>query len=123
MTFSFSNETPLFVQVSRWLEDAIFTGLYPEGEQIPSTTEISTTAHINPATVLKGMNLLVDKGWIEKRRGLGMFVCDGAVESIRAERQRAFGEAFIRPMASEAVKLGITRDEVVRLVEEAFNEA
>lgn len=123
MDFSSSNQAPLFVQIAKYLEDAIFTGLYPEGGQIPSTTEISAHEHINPATVLKGMNILVDRGWIEKRRGLGMFVCEGARESIRARRLKDFGAAYVAPMKREADKLGIGRDEVVSFVMEAFDEA
>ena len=111
MDFSSSNQTPLFVQIAKYLEDAIFTGL------------ISAQEHINPATVLKGMNILVDRGWIEKRRGLGMFVCQGARESIRARRLEDFGASYVAPMKREADKLGIGRDEVVSFVMEAFDEA
>ena len=125
MQLSFTSQTPLFLQIAQQLEDAIFTGLYKEGGQIPSTTEISTSERINPSTVLKGMNMLVEKGWIEKRRGLGMFVCDGAKESIRRERQKDFSKSFIRPMLAEARKLGIDGDEIVALVREecAHDEA
>ena len=124
MTYSFSSDIPLFMQVAKNLEDAIFTGLYRgEDEQIPSTTEISTEGHINPATVLKGMNILVSKGWIEKRRGLGMFVVKGAVESIRKERRESFYNTFITPMKKEAEKLNLGNEEIVSMIMEGKNEA
>ena len=124
MTYSFSSDLPLFMQVAKNLEDAIFTGLYREDEQIPSTTEISTEGHINPATVLKGMNSLVSKGWIEKRRGLGMFVVKGAVENIRKERRESFYNTFITPMKKEAEKLNLSNEEIVSMImEEKNNEA
>ena len=77
MDFDFSGPQPLFVQVADQLRAGIASGALPEGEQVPSTTEISRTYTINPATVLKGMTMLVDEGLLEKRRGLGMFVVPG----------------------------------------------
>ena len=78
MHFKFTGGEPIYIQIASQLEEAIFTGVFSEGEQIPSTTEISRDFHINPATVLKGMNILVEAGLIEKRRGIGMFVANGA---------------------------------------------
>ena len=71
MKFDYNGSVALFEQVAEQLEQEIFVGLYREGDQVPSTTEISKTYQLNPATVLKGMNLLVDQGILEKRRGLG----------------------------------------------------
>ena len=67
-------DKPIFLQIAEQLEDSIFTGAFPEETQIPSTNEISALLSINPHTVLKGMNVLVDGGIIYKKRGLGMFV-------------------------------------------------
>ncbi len=72
-------ETPLFVQIAESIEDDVFTGLYAEGDRVPSTNEVAALFGINPHTVLKGMNILVDEGIIHKRRGMGMFVSDGAL--------------------------------------------
>ena len=83
MRFDYSGATPLYRQVAEQLSDAIASGAYAEGDQIPSTTEISVTYQLNPATVLKGMNLLVEQGLIEKRRGIGMFVTTGAFQRVR----------------------------------------
>ena len=80
-------DKPIFIQIAEQLEDSIFTGTFPEETKIPSTNEISVLLNINPHTVLKGMNLLVDEEVIYKRRGLGMYVREGAVERIRRKRQ------------------------------------
>ena len=88
MTIDPTSEKPIFLQIAEQLEDAIFTGIYPEGEKVPSTNEIAALLAINPHTVLKGMNLLVDEGIIYKKRGLGMFVSDGAVAVIQKVFQR-----------------------------------
>ena len=57
MRFDFSGTTPLFRQVAEQISEAIVSGAFAEGEQVPSTTEISSTYAINPATVLNGLNL------------------------------------------------------------------
>ena len=59
-------EKPIFMQIAEQLEDSIFTGVFSEETKIPSTNEISALLNINPHTVLKGMNMLVDDGIIYK---------------------------------------------------------
>jgi len=118
LNLNFDSETPIFLQIARQLEDAIFTGVYPEETQIPSTTEISVGYKINPATVLKGMNLLVEDGIVYKKRGLGMFVATGAIEQIKRKRQQQFAEKYIKPMLDEARKLGFSAEDMRRLIEE-----
>lgn len=117
MVFRFSDDKPLYVQIAQQLEDAIFTGVYAEETQIPSTTELSVSLQINPATVLKGMNILVNDGIIYKKRGLGMFVSTGATEKIRRKRQESFYENFIFPLLCEAQKLGLNKNEINALIE------
>lgn len=113
----FSSEKPIYLQIAEGLADAIITGAFAEETQIPSTTEISAQFKINPATVLKGMSLLVDQDVLYKKRGLGMFVRQGAVDRIRASRQAAFYEAYIVSMLQEAKKLGLSRADIVALIE------
>ena len=55
-------EKPIFLQLAEQLEDGILSGAYPEGSQVPSITEYAATYKINPATALKGINLLVNAG-------------------------------------------------------------
>lgn len=68
MKFDFQSDIPLFQQVANQLEEEIFHEVYKEGDQVPSTTEISTGYQINPATVLKGMNLLVSEQVLGKKK-------------------------------------------------------
>ena len=98
-----------FLQIAEMLEDAILTGAFPEGEQVPSTTEISVRYQINPATALKGVNQLVEAGILHKRRGVGMFVSTGAIQQLRKKRREQFYRAHALPLAQEAVRLGISR--------------
>lgn len=117
MQLDFQSEKPIYSQIAEQIEDAIFTGAFPEETQIPSTTEISASYRINPATALKGMSLLVEQGILYKKRGLGMFVQKGAVEQIRQKRQSQFYETYVLRMLEEAGKLGLTHAEILELIE------
>ena len=117
MQINFESEKPIFVQLADWLSDSIISGAIKEGEQIPSTTEMSVQLKINPATALKGVNMLVDKGIIFKKRGLGMFVSQGAVETLKKQRQSEFFGEYIKKMLDEAAKLGLTKQDVIDMIE------
>lgn len=110
------SEKRIFLQISQGLEDAILAGVYPEESQIPSITEFATTYKINPATALKGINLLVDVGIVYKKRGLGMFVAPGAVEKLRKKRKEQFFENYVAVMLAEAERLQITPDELREMI-------
>ncbi len=116
MNLEFESDVPIFVQIAEELEDGIFSGGFPEETQLPSTTEISVNYKINPATVLKGINLLVDRGVAYKKRGVGIFVSTGAVASIRKKRQENFYKDFIERLLIEAAKLGISKEEIIELL-------
>ncbi|MGN0604046.1 MAG: GntR family transcriptional regulator [Oscillospiraceae bacterium] len=103
--------------MAEWIEENILTGVFPEETQIPSTTEISAMYRINPATALKGVNILVDKGIIYKKRGLGMFVSSGAEQKIRGERKQEFFEKYVKALVSEAQKLQISKNEIITMIE------
>lgn len=118
-----TSEKPIFLQIAEQLEDAIFTGTFPEETKIPSTNEISLLLNINPHTVLKGMNLLVDESLIYKKRGLGMFVQTGAVEKIRLKRRGQFYQQYIAALVEEAKKLQMSEDEVIELIERGYCHA
>lgn len=121
MEFNFSGEKPLFQQVADQIAEGIFNGAYLEGEQIPSTTEISKSYQINPATVLKGMNLLVERQLIEKKRGIGMFVLPGAQERVRSARKEEFLNKEVLEVVAEAKKLGITAERLKQLIERGYD--
>ena len=116
-------DVPLFVQIAEQIEEDVFTGVYAEEDIVPSTNEISALLGINPHTVLKGMNILVDEGIIYKRRGMGMYVQEGAAEKVRAKRRSAFDERYVAALVAEAKKLGLTKQQVVDLIEKGYDHA
>ncbi len=110
--------TPLFVQVADRLAGEIADGGLAEGERVPSSNELAAFYRINPATAAKGINLLADDGLLEKRRGIGMFVAAGARRRLLAQRREQFAERYVRPLLTEATRLGIDRGELFALIEE-----
>ena len=122
MKFEFNSSEPIYRQVAEQIEDALASGGFAEGDQIPSTTEISKEFHINPATVLKGMNIVAAKNLIEKRRGLGMFVQAGARQRILAEKRNGFFDEFVENLVREAQNLDISEDELLNLVKRGYQQ-
>ena len=120
MKLDFESSKPIFLQIAEGIEDAILSGAFPEGQQIPSITELSASYKINPATALKGINLLVDENIVYKKRGLGMFVTEGAAEKLRQKRKESFYENFIKAMVEEAKRLEISREELKAMMERGF---
>lgn len=122
MKIDFNSDKPIFQQIADEIQDAILSGAFPEESQIPSITEFSVKFKINPATALKGINILVDKNILYKKRGVGMFVAAGAVEKLRNERQEKFYENYIKGLIEEAKRLGITQNEIKDMIEKGFQK-
>lgn len=120
MKIDFQSQTPIFLQVSQGLEDEILSGIYGEEEQIPSITELSANYKINPATALKGINLLVDGGIVYKKRGIGMFVASGAVQKLKEKLQEEFYNQYILPLVQEAKCLDIEPAKLQEWIERGF---
>jgi len=114
------SQKPLFLSIAEWLEDAILSGVYREESQVPSITEIAMRYNINPATALKGVNLLVDSGLLYKKRGLGMFVAAGAVSKLRKRRQEQFFEDYVRPLVTEAKRLEMKATDLGAMIERGY---
>lgn len=109
--------SPLFLQIAEQLTGDIAAGTLAEGARVPSTNEFAAFHRINPATAAKGINLLVDAGLLEKRRGVGMFVVDGARAKVLQRRRDEFAENFLAPLLAEARRLGISDEQVKALID------
>ncbi|HEX3795935.1 MAG TPA: GntR family transcriptional regulator [Acidimicrobiales bacterium] len=108
--------TPLFLQIGAQLADDIADGTLAEGDRVPSSNEFAAFYRINPATAAKGINVLIDDGLLEKRRGIGMFVASGARERLLAERRQRFAQQYIEPMLAEAKRLDMDVELLVSLL-------
>ena len=115
----FDEGTPLFVQIAEQIADDIVDGGLAEGARVPSTNELAAFHRINPATAGKGINVLVDSGVVEKKRGLGMFVAPGARDRLRSERRARFAEQYVLPMLAEANRLDLDTPTLIALIQES----
>lgn len=122
MFINTDSDKPIYLQIAEGIEDAILSGVFLEESQIPSITEFSVNYKINPATALKGINLLVDAGIVYKKRGLGMFVNNGATEILRNKREKQIFENYVRPLIDEAKRLGLSENEVKLMIESGYGD-
>ncbi|MFC4601702.1 GntR family transcriptional regulator [Cohnella hongkongensis] len=122
MSFAMDDSRPIFVQIAERVENDILEGRLPEESQVPSTNQFAAFFQINPATVLKGINLLVDQGILYKKRGIGMFVASGVREIIISKRKEQFYEQFVVSMIKEAEKLGITTEQLTDMIKRGAKE-
>ena len=113
---------PIFARIAEGIKDHILMGDLKEGDQLPSTTQISNEYDINIATVNKGINVLVSEGVVFKKRGIGMFVAEGAVKKLKAERRKTFKETFLRTFLDEADRIGYTNEELQKMVVDMIEE-
>ena len=112
--------SPLFAQIAEQLAGEIADGSLAEGERVPSTNEFASFYRINPATAAKGINVLVDEGLLEKRRGVGMFVAAGARKRLLAKRRQQFADQYVEPLVAEARRLDIDADTLTTLVRDSL---
>lgn len=104
---------PIYRQLRDRVAAMILEGVYEEGEALPSVRSIAAEYRINPLTVQKGYQELVNEGVVEARRGLGMFVNSGARAFLmREERQKFLGDEWPR-IRARIERLGLKAEELL----------
>lgn len=114
-----TQEKSIYIQIKEMVENDILRDILLEEERVPSTNELAKLYAINPATAAKGINLLVDEGILYKKRGIGMFVTEGAKKRIMEKRKKNFYDDFVKSLMAEASSLGITKKELIAMIEES----
>ncbi|MEK5059189.1 MULTISPECIES: GntR family transcriptional regulator [unclassified Paenibacillus] len=109
---------PIFQQIAQMIIDDIVSGLLKEEERVPSENELSRFYNINRATARKGLQALVDADILYKQRGIGMFVQEGARDRALRDKQKNFREDYIRPLLEEAMRIGMTVEQVIEWIKE-----
>src|SRR5437899_12121491 len=95
MDNEWNDSQPIYRQLRDRVVAMILDGLLKEGDPLPSIRNVATESRVNPLTVLKAYQQLVDEQLVEKRRGRGMFINDGArALLLRDERQRFLSEPW-----------------------------
>ncbi|WIG55841.1 MAG: Transcriptional regulator, GntR family [Rhodanobacteraceae bacterium] len=97
MTVTWNDNVPIYRQLRERVVAMILDGALNEGDALPSVRQVAADYQINPLTVSKAYQELVDEQLVEKRRGLGMFVTDGAREALlKSERESFLREEWPR---------------------------
>ncbi|HEY7900598.1 MAG TPA: GntR family transcriptional regulator [Caulobacteraceae bacterium] len=114
MDREWNDSQPIYRQLRDRVAAMILEGALGEGDPLPSVRSVAADLRVNPLTVLKGYQQLVDESLVEKRRGLGLFINPGARESLlKAERRRFVGEQW-PPILATIRRLGFTVQELLR---------
>lgn len=118
----FNQDKPIFIQVAEAIENQILDGLLKPKEQTPSTNDFQRVYQINPATARKGLNILVDEGILYKKRGMGMYVSEDAMEKITNKRQKEFFTTYIPELIKEIKRLNIPMDKLIEEIKKVDKE-
>lgn len=113
-----NEDLPIYRQLRDRVVDMILEGVLIDGDALPSVRNVAAEYRLNPLTVLKGYQELVDAGLVEKKRGRGMFVTDGARQQlIKDERKRFLNKAWPEVVATIR-RLGLDTDTLLKAMPE-----
>lgn len=107
------NNQPIFRQLSEKISKQIIQGIWQEEQALPSIRTVAADLKINHLTVMKGYQLLVDEGLVEKRRGQGMFVLKGAVNKLKEKQKSAFFDQQIPMIAATLKQMDMSLEEFI----------
>ena len=113
----FDDRSPIYRQIADQVKADVVSGSLDGDEQVMSTNQYAAYYRINPATVAKAFQQLVDEQVLYKKRGIGMFVSPTARDTLRAKRRERFFSDVVDPMVAEAKAVGIPIGEVLARIE------
>jgi DNA-binding transcriptional regulator YhcF (GntR family) len=111
-----NSDKSIYIQIAEVIENDILLGNLKEGDQAPSTNQFAKVYQINPATAGKGLNILVEEEILYKKRGLGMFVAEGARSKILKKRQISFFKERVPELLREAERLELSKEEIMEVI-------
>lgn len=123
MQINFDSMKPIYVQIAEAIEDDIVTGKLLEGEQVYSQLVLSRELNVNPATAAKGINLLVQKGILDKQRGLSMIVAADARSRLLFEKRENDFISLAKELIDEAKKIELSEEQVIDTIKELFTNS
>ncbi len=118
-----NEDIPIYRQLRDRVVAMMLEGVLNDGDALPSVRNVAAEYRLNPLTVLKGYQELVDEGLVEKKRGRGMFVTDGArTQLLKDERKRFIGKEW--PVVAATIKrLGLSTAELLSEIDETSSSA
>jgi GntR family transcriptional regulator len=114
MSAHWNDSQPIYWQLKERTVAMILDGTLAEGEALPSVRTVAAEFQLNPITVSKSYQALVDDGLVEKRRGLGMFVCAGARKKLMSSERNRFLTEEWPAMLSRIEQLGLDLEDLLK---------
>ncbi len=108
-----NDDLPIYRQLRDRVVAMILENVLTDGDALPSVRNVAAEYRLNPLTVLKGYQELVDEGLVEKKRGRGMFVTDGAHKQLLKDERRRFLEKEWPAVVATIERLGLDRDDLL----------
>ena len=113
MPDEWNDSQPIYRQIRDRVVALILEGILAEGDALPSVRTVGADYRINPLTVLKGYQELVDAGIVEMRRGRGMFVKEGARRTLLEQERKTFLEQEWPRISERIERLGLSAEELL----------
>ena len=113
MATHWNDSQPIYWQLKDRTIAMILDGTLGEGDPLPSVRTVASEFQLNPITVSKSYQALVEEGLVEKRRGLGMFVCEGARRKLIASERAKFLHEEWPAMLNRIEQLGLSLEELL----------
>ena len=122
MQSEWRDDQPIYRQLRDKVTSLIMNGTYAEGEAVPSVRQVSSDLGINHLTVSKAYQELVDEGLLVKKRGLGMFVIEGAKTTILEREKERFLAVELPEFFTRLEQLNISLNDIIPLLEKHQKE-
>ncbi len=114
-----NSDLPIYRQLRDRVVEMILEGVLGDGDALPSVRNVAAEYRLNPLTVLKGYQELVDEGLVEKKRGRGMFVTAGAEKQLLKDERRRFLDKEWPLVAATITRLGLSPEELLTGIDDA----
>ena len=114
MSVTWSDTTPIYLQLKERVVTMMLDGVLKPGDALPSVRQVAADFQLNPITVSRAYQDLADEMLVEKRRGLGMYVTEGAPEKLLASERERFLREEWPAMVARIQRLGLRLDDLVR---------
>lgn len=122
MDNEWNDDLPIYRQLRDRVVAMILEGVLEDGDALPSVRNVAADYRLNPLTVLKGYQELVDEGLVEKRRGRGMFVNEGAQAQLLKDERKRFLEQQWPEIRATIERLGLDAESLLQNAEETSPE-
>ena len=111
-----NSQIPIYIQIAEWIENEILADRLVADGKVYSQYQLAEMFNINPATAGKGLTILLENDILYKKRGLGMFVVEGAKSKILATRRTHTLTQLVEEIVQEARRLAVSDEELINII-------